>query len=71
VHVCEAPEEIDISPDGHEAWVGCRHSNEIGRKIARNGRNLANCSPNPDWRKYPAAAHRCRESSGLIDEKPC
>jgi hypothetical protein len=43
VHVCEAPEEIDISPDGHEAWVGCRHSNEIGRKIARNGRNLANC----------------------------
>ena len=30
MHVCEAPEEIDIRPDGHEAWVGCRHSNEIG-----------------------------------------
>jgi len=22
--------EIDISPDGHEAWGGCRHSSEIG-----------------------------------------
>jgi DNA-binding beta-propeller fold protein YncE len=30
VSVCRAPEGIDISPDGREAWVGCRSSNEIG-----------------------------------------
>ena len=30
VPVCRAPEGLDMSPDGTQAWVGCRGSNEIG-----------------------------------------
>ena len=55
MHVCEAPEESDISPDGHEAWVGCRHSNESGIVDLTQKKMTASFRPWPSTPDDPTA----------------